>query len=207
MNGEGFLAVNRLEIMERHWYNHNRDPYKNKNLFEDQLRRVSHIDEHVLSKAVELLAGEDVFPKIKKVIYHSMVLSPKTEVGTVDCNKCGSNGLIIGVVFIKDNINMDVVSYDHVPRPDGNYTTRIVGRCDCENGRAYELVNGNVMGKIVQPDQFLVNAAAKNGWDATFEANVAAQHFRDKADGIDRKGLSDGPLAQLINKLMGEASE
>jgi len=199
--------VNRLEIMERHWYNHNRDPYKNKNLFEDQLRRVSHVDEHILLKVVDMLGGEDVFPKIKKVLYHCIVSSPQPEVGTVDCNKCGSNGLILGVVYIEDNVRMDIVSYDHVPKPDGNYTTRILGRCDCENGLAYQLVSDNVMGKIVQPDQFLVDAASEKGWDAAFEANVAAQFFRDKADGILRKDLPNGPLAKLINKLMGEASD
>jgi len=202
MNGGGLL-VNRLEIMERHWYNHNRDPYKNQNLFKDQLQRVATVEPFVLSQAVDLLSGEDVFPKIKKLLYHCLVLSPKKEPGSVDCRTCGSMGLVLGVVFVKDQLRMDIISYEHTPRSDGNYTTRVIGRCSCENGLAYQFCK-NAMGKVVEPDQYLVKAAEASGTDAAFEAQVAAQYFRDKAIGVNRGSLPTGPLANNINKLLGE---
>ena len=197
-----------LENLEQHWYNHNRIPSKYKELFKNQLQRVSHIAPEILKQAVAVLASEEVFPKIQKLLYHCLVLSPTNDAGSVDCNICGSMGLVLGVVWVRGNSRMDIVSYKQQARPEGHYTTRVIGRCVCDNGLAYQHVKSNVMGKIVQPDQFLVDAAEKNGWDAAFEAQVAAQHYRDKSKGIERKGPGDGPLAQIIDNLIkGEANE
>ena len=199
--------MNRLEILERHYYNHNRDPFKNQNLFKDQLQRVASVEPYVLLQAVDMLASADVFPKIAKLLYHCKVLAPKNEPGSVECRTCGSQGLVLSVVWVGQNTSMDIVSYKHNVRKDGTYTTKVIGRCECENGVAYEFCK-NAMGKIVKPDQFLVEGADKNGWTTTFEAQMAAQYFRDKARGITRKDLSpNGPLALALNKILGEAND
>ena len=192
--------MDKMDIMRRHWFNHNRDPFKSQNLFTDQLNRVSHVNVHVLAKAVDLLASEDVFPKIKKLLYHCTVLTPQAETGTVDCNICDGMGLVLGVVFVKDGACMDVVSYDHKVRYDGNYSTRIIGRCECENGLAYQHVNETALGKVVNPDQFQVDAANDKGWSASFEASQAAIHFNHKQRGRMPQKAS-GPLAKLITQI------
>ena len=169
--------MDRLEIMERHWYNHNRDPFKNQNLFKDQLQRVAHIEPHILSKAVDVLSSEDIFPKIRKLLYQCLTITPQAACGTVDCNICGSMGLVIGVVYVNGSTIMDIISYKQPIKKEGSYTTRVIGRCFCENGKAYERVRENVMGKLVKPDQFLVESAMEKGWPVSFEANRAAQYF------------------------------
>jgi len=204
MSGGGLL-VSKLEVLERHWFNHNRDPFKNKGLFEHQLKELANVDEGILTQAVTILSGEDVFPKLKKLLQQCTALKPQDNLGSIECNSCGSMGLVLGVVWTFEGTHMDVLSYDQKVRPDGNYTTRIIGRCKCENGLAYQFVKTNIMGKLVAPDQYLIDGAYKNGWDVNFEATMAAQYFRKKAREMRGESLAKGPMSGTINKIIGDA--
>jgi hypothetical protein len=199
--------VNKVDLMNRHFLDFNKDPFKLKSLFDDRMQLVSEYDVYALSIAVKKLAMEDVFPKPNRLVYECMLATPKAEAGTVACNICDGIGLVIGVVYMCDGVTMDIVSYDIEVKEKGNYATRVLGRCRCENGLAYQLVKGNVMGRAVDADSFLVSAAADKGWSASFEASQAALHFNNKQRELLQSNPEIGkkrPLAQTINNIIKE---
>ena len=191
--------MDRVEIMQRHFYNFNRDPFSAQNLFKDQLSRVSDVDIQILNKAVDDLGMTDgPLPQINKLLAMCYQLTPKPQIGTAPCNICDSIGLVLGVFFCKGDTKMDVVSYSQTVRKDGLYTTSIIGRCKCDNGRAYEQVYGNQMGRIVSPLNFLLHASEEKGWSSNFEAGQCALYYNRKAREWD--GNDNGPLKKSLDK-------
>ena len=124
-------SKSRYEAIEKLFLAFNREPTKNRTLVDNYMESLRSIDIDILIQAIDhLIMNTDRFPRWIEIqsYCNNQRMSIKKE--SVDCDICGSIGVIYGMFF--DGI--EIYSDGFIPDRNGYFYSAIKGCCECDNG-------------------------------------------------------------------------
>ena len=131
---KGFLRDEIVELVERLFFEFNKDPQKNKglaNYFYEHLETCMVIP---LKRAIETLAqSEKMMPNLRTILTHYRSECPiKDSIIATDCKQCGGDGLIITIYTGGVEYNGGAAELIET-----TFYTVVNGRCGCVAGEQY----------------------------------------------------------------------
>jgi len=131
---EGFLRQEIVELVERLFFEFNKDPQKHKGLANYFYEHLETCLVDPLRKAIETLASaEKMLPNIRAILSQYRAECPVNDsIITNDCKQCGGEGLIITV--FTGGVEYNGVSAELI---ETTFYTVVSGRCGCVAGEEY----------------------------------------------------------------------
>jgi len=194
------MQLDKMEILKDLFFGFGRDPHANKGIYEYYLSKASDTEPWVLKKAVdELLSSSQSLPRVHDLLNAIKRYTPIATTENTDCDMCGLLGLIYNVFCFKENgARMEIMSMSHNIVKGANYKSMIIGRCKCPNGDEYANSSHKGLSTPVDPPNYLIDPAKKNGWDSSFQADMFARKLNKGANSFEK---SVAPLVDTLNSL------
>ena len=130
---EGFLRQDIVELVERLFFEFNKDPQKHKGLANYFYEHLETCMVDPLRRAIETLAqSEKMMPNLRTILSHYRSECPVSDpITNNDCKQCGGDGLTITI--FTGGVEYNGVSADS----EATFYTVVSGRCGCAAGEQY----------------------------------------------------------------------